>query len=302
MRRRRRSPARPFRLTTSVANPLRLISNLPVDSPCRRNYARPAPGESVLDDLEAIPCGGPSTLPAASVARTLKLCLPSSRRFTRFGDVHGLNGFSVDLALERRALLVGARTCRSTTLWSVRFGGDLVIVVSGGSESVFAAVAVSVGRRTTVCCIRRLVRAGVGAVGDAIAIAVGGRCRAARLRRSDGVGARGRRRGLKSLALTLVSSANSCSVAQPAPMLRVSDWPSGIAGAGVPVGETPAGSVVAAPHLTQSTDPNGSRVEAGGAAGPGGEERAAQYEIEGDAGLRLRLIDSRRGSCADSRH
>ncbi len=34
-----------------------------------------------------------STLPASSIARTLKLWLPSSSRFSRFGDVHDLNGF-----------------------------------------------------------------------------------------------------------------------------------------------------------------------------------------------------------------
>ena len=71
---------------------------------------------------------------AASIARTLNLCLLSSRCLTVLGDVHALKGFlsSLHSKLESGSEEMNLNL---TLVLSVLFGAPLVIVVSGGTVS-----------------------------------------------------------------------------------------------------------------------------------------------------------------------
>ena len=70
-------------------------------------------------------------MPAASIARTLNLCLPWSRRLTFVGEVQGLNAFwsSLHSKVESGS---DELNLNLTLFLSVLFGAPLVILVSGG--------------------------------------------------------------------------------------------------------------------------------------------------------------------------
>jgi len=78
--------------------------------------------------------GEESVLPAASVARTLNLCLPFFSRLYFLGDLQGLNGFlsSLHSKLEPGSEEVNLNL---TVCFLVFFGAPLVIVVSGAVRS-----------------------------------------------------------------------------------------------------------------------------------------------------------------------
>jgi hypothetical protein len=70
-------------------------------------------------------------LPAASMARTLTLCLPSSSFLTLRGEVQGLNCFLLALHSNVESGSEDSNFNLTLLLW-VLFGARLVIMVSGG--------------------------------------------------------------------------------------------------------------------------------------------------------------------------
>src|SRR5262245_44879870 len=84
-----------------------------------------------LRTLNRFTAGVGSTLPAGSIARTLKTCLPGLRRLYFFGDLQVLNGFRSSLHWKVEPASFETNLNLTVRLW-VRPGGPLVIVVCGG--------------------------------------------------------------------------------------------------------------------------------------------------------------------------
>ena len=100
----------------------------------RRDRGEPA--HAYLRTLNRFTAGVGSTLPAGSIARTLKTCLPGFRRVSFFGDRHPLNGLRSSLHWKVDPASLETNLNLTVRLW-VRPGRPLVIVVWGGVLSFF---------------------------------------------------------------------------------------------------------------------------------------------------------------------